>query len=219
MLGVAVMFLSLATSATAQPPQKVRLASDADTKVTLFAVNKYHGEYSGCLKLSAVPDCQLRYGALYAGDDWDWFESSVGRGDRTAIRDLGLLSWTDAFKVPVVEPFPKLKPGEQRHVTVDTSGADGADGADADGVVRPRQTPGVDAGVNAPAAPKHDGKPKIDPIFAKVIAGHMYVIHVVTEASDFYALIHVEMVERGDNCTVSWRTIPTPELGDQSAAK
>jgi hypothetical protein len=120
MFGVVLVFVSLANSAAAQAPPKARL--EGDTTVTLLAINKYQGQRTGCLRLGAVPDCQLRYGSLYAGNDWDWFESAAGEGNRTVIKDLGLLSWADAFKVPFVEPLPKLKPGEQRHIVVDTSG-------------------------------------------------------------------------------------------------
>jgi hypothetical protein len=224
-LGSALVLVTLVNSAAAQRLQRESLDAAGNKVIKLFAINKYHWKASGCLDLGAVPDCQLRYGSLYAGDDWDWFQSSVGQTDRTAIRDLGLLNWTDAFTVPVVRPFPKLKPGEQRHITVDTSGADGADGAngargqdgaDADGVVRLK--PGADVyAAPLPSRPKHDGRPKIDPVYAKVIPGHMYVVHVVTETSDFYALVRVEEVEKGDNCTVSWRLIPAPE-GDSKLA-
>jgi hypothetical protein len=164
--------------------------------------------------------CDLYYGNMYAGDDWDWFQSSPQRGHRSLVRDLGALAWTDRFTVPIVEPLPKLKPGEQRSISVDTSGADGADGApgargrdaaDADGVVRPRESPEPSRVENRERPPKHDGKPKIDPVFAKAILGHLYVIHVVDDVSDFYALFRVEALARGDNCTISWKLIPAPE--------
>jgi hypothetical protein len=62
-----------------------------------------------------------------------------------------------------------------------------------------------------PAKPRHDGKPRIDPLFVKAVLGHMYVIHVVDDFRDFYVLFRVEKIERGDNCTVSWQFIPEPE--------
>ena len=66
---------------------------------------------------------------MYAGDELDWFQSSTAQGNRSVIKDLGEHDWSTWFEVPVVEPLAKLKPGEQRQVTVDTSGADGAPGA------------------------------------------------------------------------------------------
>jgi hypothetical protein len=63
-LSVAVVIVSLAGSTAAQAPQKAGLAGQGNTAVTLFAVNKYHQQKSGCLSLGALPDCQLRYGSL-----------------------------------------------------------------------------------------------------------------------------------------------------------
>lgn len=179
--------------------------------VTLYSVNKHHGEgLKSCLNFKTGPtallraSCDLRYGALYAGDELDWFESSTAEGNRSVTKDLGAYAWTAKFQVPLVEPLPKLKPGERRQVTIDTSGADGADGApgkNADGTMQPQRIS---------SRPKNDGKPKIDPLFVKAIAGHVYVIHVVDDSRDFYALFRVEALERGDNCTVSWKLIPEP---------
>jgi hypothetical protein len=149
----------------------------------------------------------LAYGLLRAGDDFDWFQSAGAGSNRGLIRDLGELKWTDYFDIPVIEPLPKLKPGEQRTITVDTSGADGADGApgaDGDGVVRIRPND------TRHSRPKHDGKPRIDPIFVKAVVGHLYAIHVVNDTQDFYALFRVESVTRGDNVTISWRLVPAP---------
>jgi hypothetical protein len=113
----------------------------------------------------------------------------------------------------------KLKPGERRQIGVDTSGADGADGRDGlpgargedgDGAVRSRPTQARSVPIEPsrpPSGPKRDGKPKIDPLFVKAIPGHMYVIHVVDDVNDFYALFRVEELESGDNCTISWKRI------------
>jgi hypothetical protein len=163
----------------------------------------------------------LNYGTLYVGEDHDWFQVGVGGADRSAFRDLGVHVWADSFSVPVVEPFPVLKPGEQRRITVDASGKDGEDGepgapgapgADADGVVRahpPFATPPT-AAPPRPSRPKHDGVPKVDPVFVKAVVGHMYVIRVVDDKQDFYVLFRVESLVRGDNCTISWKRIPPP---------
>jgi hypothetical protein len=191
---------------------------------TLFSLNKYGREKnpppnrSYCLDFKTGASakrsdpCDLRYGSLYAGEEWDWFQSSGHKDSRGVIKDLGPLTWNDAIKVAVITPRPKLKPGETRTVTIDVSGADGADGApgapgaDADGVVRPRPanlTP-------TPARKKNDGVPKIDPIFVKAVVGHMYVARIVDETNDFYALFRVEAIERGDSVLVSWKIIEPP---------
>ena len=207
------------------------LAAPQTPTVTLYAKNKYKADpRAHCFNLEAgslVPEgrrCDLYYGTLYAGEDFDWFQSGATAANRSVIKDLGERSWADAYTVPVVEPLPELKPGEHRRITVDTSGADGADGArgkrvengvGGDGVVRPSTEPDI---VEAPARPKRDGKPKIDPIFVKAIVGHMYVIHVVDRSSDFYALFRVEALERGDKCTISWRLVPSPEAPSAKVA-
>ncbi len=207
--------------ATAAFAQGARVPPETN-KVTLFAVNRYHSESQSCLKFAPVSrGCHLRYGSLYAGDDWDWFDTASARENRTVVRDLGYLDWSDDFNVPVVAPFPKLLPGQQRSVTVDVSGADGADGlpglpgrdgADANGATLVKHANEA-AVVPQPVSsrPKRDGKPKIDPVFAKAILNHMYVVHVVDEVNDFYVLMRVEAVQRGDSCTVSWKVVPNPE--------
>ncbi|MFZ0751948.1 MAG: hypothetical protein WAM70_21490, partial [Pyrinomonadaceae bacterium] len=63
---------------------------------------------------------------------------------------------------------------------------------------------------SAPRGPKRDGKPKIDPMFLRAVVGHIYVIHVVDDTRDFYALFRVEALSKGDGCTISWRIIPAP---------
>ena len=150
----------------------------------------------------------IAYGNLRVGEDFDWFETSSSQGRRSVVRDLGEYAWTDAFPIPVVEPLAKLKPGERREIVIDTSGADGKDGAtgpDADGVVRPRPQSSA-----APQRPKRDGKPKIDPMFVRAVVGHIYVIHVVDDVRDFYALFRVENLQKGDQCTISWKLIAPP---------
>lgn len=149
----------------------------------------------------------VAYGNLQAGEDFDWFETSSSQGRRSVVRDLGEYAWTDAFPVPVVEPLAKLKPGERREIVIDTSGADGQDGApgpDADGVVRPRRE-------STPRRPRRDGKPKVDPMFVRAVVGHIYVIHVVDDVRDFYALFRVESLQKGDQCTISWKLIAPPQ--------
>jgi hypothetical protein len=178
--------------------------------------------------------CDLRYGSLYVGDDWDWFQSSGHRDSRGRIKDLGPISWDSQIKVPFITPLPKLLPGEQRNITVDASGKDGADGApgahgapgedgvngaDADYPDReyelrrlPKSTanPTPDSNNSTFKRKKHDGVPKVDPIFVKAIVGHMYAIRVVDEQNDFYALFRVEEIKKGDSVVVSWRRIDAP---------
>ena len=201
-----------------------------DSTVTLFSAIKHRDQgLRSCLNFPGNPTgpgCDLRYGALYARDDLDWFESSTAQGNRTVVMDLGAHEWNGTFKVPVVEPLARLKPGEKRHVTVDTSGADGADAArrgparlDDDvfsRILPARNDVPVEYATlpqpskeTAPASrPKRDGRTTTSPLFVKAIVGHVYVIHVVDELRDFYALFRVESLQEGDRCTLSLKLIP-----------
>jgi hypothetical protein len=227
---ISVSCLNTSSSASAQQPVQA-------SNVTLYSGIKHRGEQrKTCINFKIAPTgllsvpCDLRYGSLYAGDELDWFEGSTAEGARSVIKDLGERYWSTWFEVPVVEPLAKLKPGEQRQVTIDTSGADGAPGkpgapgASAASIARGSSeqsnssegrpvSEAIAPNVWTPqpsVAPKHDGKPKIDPLFVKAIAGHVYVIHVVDDSRDFYALFRVDDLQRGDYCTVSWKLIPDP---------
>lgn len=234
--------LILPSCLSASPP--VSAQQPQESTVTLYSVNKHRGEqlkycvnFKTAVTGSLRAPCDVAYGMLYAGDDLDWLESSLDGANRSVIKDLGEHSWTGNLEVPVVEPLAKLKPGEQRQVTIDTSGADGAPGkpgapgAPAASIVRGSSEQSSSSLFRSdersvseaiapnvwtpqpsiePRSPKHDGKPKIDPLFVKAIAGHVYVIHVVDDSRDFYALFRVEALQRGDNCTVSWKLIPEP---------
>jgi hypothetical protein len=147
-------------------------------------------------------------------------ESPAVKGNRSVIKDLGLMDWGQTLNIPAVAPLPRLQPGERRSVTIDASGADGADGTpgergsdgvDGDGIFRPKalHTTNIRT-TERPARPKHDGKPRVDPMFVKAVVGHMYVIHIVNETEDFYVLFRVEEIERGSKCTISWLEVPTP---------
>jgi len=205
-----------------------------DSTVTLFSGIKHRDQgLRSCLNFPGTPTspgCDVRYGALYARDDLDWFESSTAEGNRSVIMDLGAHEWNAEFRVPVIEPLAKLKPGEKRHITVDTSGADGADGAGR----RPARLGSTDdvfsrvlparndvpveyatlpqpSKETAPASrPKRDERTKTSSLYVKAIVGHVYVIHVVDELRDFYALFRVESLQQGDRCTLSLKLIPAP---------
>ena len=217
----------------------------AQETVTLYSPLKYNHDDSraffdfekGEVAKRGAP-WNLAYGLLRANEEFDWFQSSRSFGDRSVIKDLGRLEWTSRFVVPVIEPLPKLKPGEQRIVKVDVSGADGADGdsgrdatlgrsgwadpvnagpsklpthdIDDTGVIRTQPAADFAPKIAPRPKPKHDGKPRIDPFFVKAVVGHIYAIHVVNDTRDYYVLFRVEALTRGDHCTISWRLAPAP---------
>src|SRR5450432_1689101 len=95
---ISITLLSLLLGATAS--QTAAQSSERSATVTLFSPNKHPGERrKPCVRLGPAPrpdaTCDLYYGMLYAGDELDWFQPSMTRDDRTVIKDLGLLSWTD----------------------------------------------------------------------------------------------------------------------------
>ena len=155
--------------------------------VTLYAPLKYNHDFSRASFsfLSGARGTQkgwdVLYGNTYIGDDHDWLSASTARDNRSLIRDLGALNWFDAYKIPVIVPLPKLEEGKERNITVDSSGGTGRAWAEKNG------------------------------IFVKAIVGHMYVMRVKDSVSDFYVVFRVESIERGDNCTLSWQLVPSPE--------
>ena len=145
------------------------------------------------------------------------------------IVDLGKHAWADSFTVPVVAA---LKPGETLGVVVNANGADGKDGkpgfgaGDGDGL-SPLPSGGggtnpsvccdsasgtIDRGFprEQPRRPKRPAGVQTSANLLRAVLDHIYVIHVVDDKRDFYALFRVEALQRGDNCTISWKMIPAP---------
>jgi hypothetical protein len=75
---------------------------------------------------------------------------------------------------------------------------------------KPRKAGANDGGVSITTGPPNSQRSKPAPVVARVVPGHMYVIHVVKTQSDFYVLVHVDGLVPADNCTISWRRIPSP---------
>jgi hypothetical protein len=217
----------------AQTARQVKAQStEPESRITLYSTIKHKGEQLRRCVHFQEPQKRVRwrvadlcYGSLYVGDFHDWFDMEDA-DRRSVVKDLGLRSWSDQFRVPLLQPLPELKPGEHREVSVDASGKDGADGLPgADGAsgmsggadFRSEKEPGDIPGpalaipeASRPQRQRHDGKIKVSPFFTKAELGHLYVIHVVDKDEDFYALFRVEELEPGDRCTISWRVIPNP---------
>ena len=156
----------------------------------------------------------LGYGARI-GNNWDIFQTEGGgRDSRTRMIELGKYNWTDKFNIPEVEPWSELKPGEQRHIMINVSGADGADGRNADGsypkVKKPKQNV---AYADSPLTHQvtstitMSGKSVRGDGFTPLIEvklGYMYLVHVVNTRADHYVLIRVEELVRGDRVVLSY---------------
>ena len=177
---------------------------------------------NGCLSTHC-----LNYGDR-AGDNWDMFTVSAGGMPRTRMVRIGKYEWTDKFTVPYVEPWPVLAPGETRIITVNTSGGDGADGtpgtnAGSAGIAQMNGgTISIGKSVKNPdyahasldrqigsVVKTADGKTRKDPYSpaVEVKLGYMYVVHVVDETRDYYLLVRIDELKRGERLVLSYKKL------------
>jgi hypothetical protein len=180
---------------------------------------------NGCLSKHC-----LNYGDR-VGDHWDIFSVTDGAGSRTRMVRIGKYEWTDNFTVPYVEPWPALAPGETRTIMVNTSGGDGADGADgADAGTRAvaQMNGGAMYAGQSVKNPDYahasldrqvgsvvktaDGKTRKDPYspVVEVKNESMYVVHVVDETRDYYLLVRIDELKRGERIVLSYKKLVLP---------
>jgi len=152
------------------------------------------------------------------GNNLDIFATDGGgRDSQTRMIDLGKYTWTDHFSIPEVEPWSQLKPGEQRHININVSGADGKPGRNADGSYPSTPRP-KEGNANAPLSRqvtstimmsgksvRGDGYIPLN----EVKLGHMYLVRVVNTRNDHYVLIRVEEVVRGEKVVLSYFRFPS----------
>jgi hypothetical protein len=50
-----------------------------------------------------------------------------------------------------------------------------------------------------------------DGVLVKAILGHMYLLHSNHDKVDLYVLFRVEEIKPSDECTISWKVVPSPE--------
>jgi hypothetical protein len=173
----------------------------------------------------------LSYGNRF-GVNWDIFTISGGPESQTRMIDIGEYSWTDQLSLPEIEPWSRLRPGEKRAITINTSGADGRHGAKgADG--RPGMNsdgtystvPVSDHRGPEKESPRNEGlatKPITQQVsstitmngkvvrgdkytpFNAVKKGHLYLARVVDPNNDYYLLIRVDDVVQGTKVTMSF---------------
>ena len=108
---------------------------------------------------------------------------TIPRDKRNVMKELGRFDWSDSLRLPALEPLPELKEGENRNISVDSSGG------------------------------THQSWAKTTSHFAKAKAGYMYLMHVKDAQADFYILFRVEKIKLGSYCTITWAQIPAPEKG------
>jgi hypothetical protein len=205
--GFALMVFATAEAARAQNPP-------AQQTIILYSPIPHQNDHSRAkvdLQLGAYAPWNragdVIYGFARLGDDFDWFMKSSAQSNRSVLLDL------DSFTVPWVEP---LKPGEGLDVVVNSSGKDGKGSAGGyDGLSALPSTDGPGAGSTyvpspRPRQPKRPAGVQTSANLLKANLDHIYVIHVVDDNRDFYALFRVDALQRGDNCTISWKMIPPP---------
>jgi hypothetical protein len=49
-------------------------------------------------------------------------------------------------------------------------------------------------------------------VLVRAVVGHMYLVHSKDENRDLYVMFRVEAVKPGDECTITWKQVPSPEL-------
>lgn len=159
------------------------------------------------------------------GDHWDIFAISGRADSRTRMIDLGVHTWSDNFTVPEVEPWPALKPGERRSITINTSGANGTPGRNADARDSNKKSKHnsayserSDQKVDYAHAPLNRqvtstisvqgkvAKPDSYSPVTEVKPGHMYLVHVVNSSDDHYVLLRADNIVRGEKVSVSFFT-------------
>ena len=111
---------------------------------------------------------ELQYGNVNLNGDSDWFTVTMVTDDRSRIKDLGKLKWSDILKVPFLPASTELE------------------------------------GITVP--PK-EGASNV----ARVVRGHLYVVHSKDSDSDFYTLFRVDNLVPSNKVTISWKVVPSPE--------
>jgi len=226
-LGAALLFsLALSFSVFAQtdselktvelfsPPNSGNIPNLANVGKWCF---NFITESRSCNKVS-----DIYYGNKPFSKEWNWFRAS-GEGTRNKIKSLGKKDWTDNFKVPVVKPYAKLKPGLRRDAFLSVSARRGSfspsegeanSGGSSRFNERKETFSDFKSSTNLPDL-KSDSKPagyfKNYSPFEKAVPGNMYVMRVVDENNDFYVLFRVDELEKGKRVKISWKRIEAPK--------
>jgi hypothetical protein len=235
---IAVLTLLFAVPGSFALAQQPPSAPEKIVKVELYSPWESVGgkvQYSGrlfsrrCLDLVSLEQrcggqVALSYGNRF-GENWDIFAVDARDDSQTRMVDLGLLDWTDSFEVPWIQPWAKLRSGEQRNVAVNTSGSDGASGApgmNGDGTSpRPKKSkPRSEGYADKPVAKQvssvvqtEEGRNWSDNYtpFTQITKGHIYAVRVLDPQNAFYILIRVDDVIRGTKAAISFKKVDGPK--------
>jgi len=172
------------------------------------------------LQKNCISSHGMGYGARI-GKNWDIFQI-FSRSDRTRMIDLGQHTWDDQLVVPIVEPWPALLPGQQRHITINASGGDGKDGRpgmNADGTLAPqpkqrilrRDYAGAPLTEQVSSSIVRSNKVVKADTYSPVleaVKGHIYLAHIFDDEWDYYLLIRADDVVKGEKAILSFRKVP-----------
>jgi len=186
-LWVILAFHAISFSAIAQSRSPKDWRTLEPNTVTLFSRSKYKDQFDGYGKSAfsfkrGVRDdndreitrnnYELQYGNINLNGDSDWFTVTMTSDDRSRIKDLGVLQWSDIVEVPLLPASTELE-----------------------GFRVPSKTETQDTSPNV----------------ARVVAGHLYVVHSKDSDSDFYTLFRVDNLLPSDQVSISWKVVPSPE--------
>lgn len=160
------------------PPQTVTLHSH--TRQKSYEKSLFNFEYGvrGDAELpKRLHRYDIRYGGISENGDDSWLDIVHRRGAQSVLKDIGEMSWTELYHVPVLFASPTPHTGELAH-------------SYAGGRLQ-----------------------KISPeeVIVKAIIGHMYVMHVKDQETDYYVMFRVEAIDPKGECRLSWKLVPSPE--------
>jgi hypothetical protein len=182
---VILAFHAISFSAIAQSRFLENWRTLEPNTVTLFSRSKYEDQFDGYGKSTfsfkhgvrsdigreiTRNNYELQYGNINWNGDSDWFTVTMVTDDRSRIKDLGVLKWSDIVEIPLLPASTELE------------------------------------GFNMPSK-GHEGSSNV----ARVVGGHLYVVHSKDSDSDFYTLFRVDNLVPSDQVTISWRVVPSPE--------
>lgn len=145
------------------------------------------------------------------GVNWDIFQLSSFTAQSRMI-DLGQHSWDETIGIPSIEPWPELKPGENRNVTFNTSGAGRGQPIDYGKASLTTQVSStVTQTGTASGGLVRTGKVVKADTYTPVIEAkknHVYLVHILDKKWNYYLLFRVDDLVRGEKAVLSFKRVP-----------
>jgi hypothetical protein len=116
---------AISFSAIAQSPSAKDWRTLEPNSVTLFSRAKYQDQFEGYGKSTfsfkygvrsddvgrevTLNRYELQYGQINRAGDSDWFTVTSATDDRSRIKDLGILKWSDIVEIPLLPASTELE--------------------------------------------------------------------------------------------------------------